>query len=192
VYVVWQDCRFRTSCATNDIVLSTSKNGTTWSAVTRVPIDPTTSSADHFIPGLAVDKTTSGSSARLALTYYFYPNANCSSSTCELDVGFIDSVNGGASWSAPTQLAGPMSLSWIAATSQGSMVGDYISTSFSAGKAIPVFVLASAPSDGAFNEAATAVDGGIAVAGGAASAATDRPVATSPARPPAADVQTAR
>ncbi len=34
VYVVWSDCRFRTGCTSNDIVMSTSSNGTTWSAVT--------------------------------------------------------------------------------------------------------------------------------------------------------------
>ena len=42
VYTVWQDCRFRTGCAENDLVMSTTADGTTWSAVTRIPIDPTT------------------------------------------------------------------------------------------------------------------------------------------------------
>ena len=32
VYVVWGDCRFRTGCTSNDIVLSTSTNGNTWTA----------------------------------------------------------------------------------------------------------------------------------------------------------------
>ena len=74
----------------------------------------------------------SGAGAHLALTYYFYPNAACTPATCQLDVGFVSSPDGGAHWSAPTQLAGPMSLADIAATSQGPMVGDYISTSFNA------------------------------------------------------------
>jgi hypothetical protein len=69
VYVAWEDCRFRAKCSSNDIVFSTSSNGTSWSAVKRVPIDAVTSGADHFIPGLAVDKTTTGSGAHLALTY---------------------------------------------------------------------------------------------------------------------------
>ena len=38
VYVVWQDCRFRTGCKSNDIVMSTSTDGKTWSAVSRIPI----------------------------------------------------------------------------------------------------------------------------------------------------------
>ena len=77
VYVAWQDCRFRSGCPANDIVYSTSTDGNTWSAVTRVPIDPTTSGIDHFIPGIAVDRATSGNSAHLALGYYYYPVSAC-------------------------------------------------------------------------------------------------------------------
>jgi len=67
VDVTWSDCRFRRACKTNDLVLSHSLNsiGTSWSSVSRVPIDGTTSGIDHFIPGLAVNATTSGSSAQL-------------------------------------------------------------------------------------------------------------------------------
>ncbi len=130
VYVAWQDCRFIAGCTANDIVYSTSGNGTTWSVVRRVPINPITSGVDHFIPGLAVDRSTSGASAHLGLTYYFYPSASCTVSTCQLDVGFISSATGGATWSAPTQLTGPMHLDTLPDTTQGFMVGDYMSTSF--------------------------------------------------------------
>ena len=37
VFVVWSDCRFRSGCASNDIVMSSSTDGKTWSAVTRIP-----------------------------------------------------------------------------------------------------------------------------------------------------------
>ena len=75
VYVAWTDCRFRTGCKANDIVISAlaQRDGTSWSAVSRVPIDATDSGIDHFIPGLAVNKATSGAAAQLGLTYYFYP-----------------------------------------------------------------------------------------------------------------------
>ncbi len=43
VYVAWQDCRFRPNCSSNDIVFSTSTDGVNWSAVTRIPIDPVSS-----------------------------------------------------------------------------------------------------------------------------------------------------
>jgi hypothetical protein len=152
-YVAWEDCRFEPKCAANDIVFSTSADGLGWTAVSRVPIDDVGSGVDHFIPGLAVDPSTSGAAAHLALTYYDYPNAACTAATCQLDVGFVSSPNGGASWGAATPLAGPISLANIAATSQGTMVGDYISTSFnSAGTAATVFAIGNPHAGNVFDE----------------------------------------
>jgi hypothetical protein len=68
IYVVFPDCRFRANCsdpacrfepttsfcATNDLVLTTSRNGVDWSALKRVPIDSITSNVDHFITGLGL------------------------------------------------------------------------------------------------------------------------------------------
>lgn len=153
VYVAWEDCRFRASCSSNDIVFSTSTDGVNWTATSRVPIDPVTSGEDHFIPGLAVDPATSGTTAHLGRTYYFYPNAACSGA-CQLEVGFISSPDGGAHWGTATQLAGPMALSQIAQTSQGSMVGDYISSSFSGGTVTTLFSVGlQQPSTTTFDEA---------------------------------------
>src|ERR1700686_1747134 len=64
IYVVWPDCSFRSGCSTDDIVLSTSTNGKTWTTPTRIPIDPIKSTVDHFIPGLGVDLATSGKTAQ--------------------------------------------------------------------------------------------------------------------------------
>jgi hypothetical protein len=152
-YVTWEDCRFEPGCAANDIVLTSSADGVHWSAVSRIPIDPVGSGVDHFIPGLGVDPATSDSSAHLALTYYFYPTAACTVATCQLEVGFVSSPDAGATWSASTQLAGPMSLADIAPTSQGPMVGDYISTSFNAaGTAATVFAIGKPHTGTLFDE----------------------------------------
>jgi len=158
VYVVWQDCRFRSGCSSNDIVMSTATDPFTWSLPVRIPIDPTSSTVDHFIPGIAVDRSTSGGTARLALGYYYYPVSVCNSSTCDLTVGFVSSTDGGATWTQPRKVAGPMKMSWIALTDQGPMVGDYISTSFAGGPlAFPVFATAKPPTGTVFDErAATA------------------------------------
>jgi hypothetical protein len=153
VYVAWEDCRFRAHCSANDIVFSRSSDGLNWTDAARVPIDAVTSGVDHFIPGLAVDPTTSGSTAHLGLTYYFYPNAACST-TCRLEVGYISSPDGGAHWGPATQLAGPVALSQIALTSQGPMVGDYISSSFSGGNVAALFAVGlQQPSSTTFDEA---------------------------------------
>ena len=105
VYVAWQDCGFRSGCGANDIVYSTSTDGVAWTAKTRVPIDPTNSNVDHFIPGFAVDRATSGNSTRLALGYYYYPVSNCGGS-CQLNVGFVSSTDNGATWTQPRHVAG--------------------------------------------------------------------------------------
>ena len=183
-YVVWQDCRFRSGCTSNDIVMSKSTSETTWGPVTRVPIDATSSTVDHFIPGIGVDRSTSGASTRIGLAYYYYPTAACTSTTCQLNVGFISSTNGGASWSAATNVAGSMSLSWLANTSQGRMVGDYISTSVlppgSGGRAWPTIAVATAPTGGLFNEAMHVPTGGLPIGGGTARASAAGVVVAGP------------
>ena len=150
--MVWEDCRFRGSCSTNDLVYSTSSDGTHWSAVTRVPIDSTTSMVDHFIPGIGIDPETSGSAAHVAITYYFYSNTKCTRSTCRLNVGFISSANGGSTWNAAQKLSGPMALPWLPKSQNGLMVGDYIATAFTNGVPHGVFAVAAALSGTTFNE----------------------------------------
>ncbi|GAC1445766.1 MAG: sialidase family protein [Chloroflexota bacterium] len=146
VYVVWQDCRFNLGCGANDLVMSTSDDGVHWSPPARLPTEGAQSSADNFDPALGIEPTTSGASAMLALTYYYYPDSQCTADTCRLYIGMISSTDGGTGWSYPTKLAGPMLLSWLPSTSQGFMFGDYGTTSFVQSRAVPVFALASAPS----------------------------------------------
>ncbi|MFC4116114.1 sialidase family protein [Nonomuraea zeae] len=181
VYVVWQDCRFQIGCAGNDIVLSKSATGAAWSHVRRVTGD----GGDHFIPGLGTDRATSGGTARLAVTYYRYPDARCTAATCRLTVGYTSSADGGRGWAAPTQLQGPMALDWLANTGQGRMAGDHVSTSVvPGGNAFPVFTAASAPSGGALDLRTYTVAGGLPIAGGGPTPlAIEAPVATGEAVP---------
>ena len=149
IFVVWEDCRFRAGCSTNDLVFVTSLNGTSWSGVQRIPIDPVTSVVDHFIPGVAVDRNTSGSTTKVAVTFYFFPNVNCTFSTCSLHVGFVNSSNGGVTFNPSIDVVAPMSLASLPNTTQGRMVGDYISTSFNAsGQSRGYFVVANPPTSG--------------------------------------------
>jgi len=154
LYVVWSDCSFRSGCSTNDLVMSTSTNGKKWTKAVRIPIDPLSSTVDHFIPGLAVDRATSGATAHFTATYYYYPQANCSDSTCQIDVGFTTSQDGGKTWTAGKQLAGPMKISWLPNTFSGPMLADYLSSSYVNGKAFGAFMVAKAPSGGLLKQAA--------------------------------------
>ncbi len=144
VYVVWSDCRFRTGCSSNDIVMSTSSNGATWSSVVRIPIDATTSTVDHFIPGIGADPATSGNTAHLTIVYYYYPTAKCTASTCQLDVGFTTSTDGGATWTAGTKIGGPMNVGWLPVSDNGPMVADYIGVSYVNGNPFGFFPVAHA------------------------------------------------
>jgi hypothetical protein len=74
-----------------------------------------------------------------------------------------------------------MSLSWLANTSQGRMVGDYISTSvLSSGRAWPTVAVASAPAGGLFNEAMYVPTGGLPIGGGTARASAAGVVVAGP------------
>jgi hypothetical protein len=149
IYAAWPDCYFRPPriegrrCGThNDIAFSTSHDGRHWTNVVRVPIDPVTSSVDHFLSAIAVDPRTSGASAHIGIVYYFYPEQICGWRTCQLSVGFVSSTDGGATWDVQ-QLAGPFKNTWFPLTDSGYMVGEYIGISFVDGKAIPVFPVAT-------------------------------------------------
>ncbi len=153
VYVVWQDCRFRAGCSSNDLVMSTSTDGVAWTSPSRIPIDAVSSTVDHFIPGLSVEGGTSGAGAHLGLTYYSYPQANCTAATCQLFADFISSNDGGRTWGAPKQLAGPMMLNWLAQTADGAMVGDYTASAFSSGRPVAFVAVADPSMGGKLDEA---------------------------------------
>ena len=177
VWVVWEDCRFRTQCSTNDLVYSTSTDGTHWTTVKRVPTDALTSVVDHFIPGIGIDPATSGTGAHVAIHYYYYSRTNCALSSCQLYVGYISSPNGGQTWSRPTRLAGPMSLSWLPNSQNGLMVGDYIATAFSNGVPHGVFAVARTKSGTTYHESMYTAQGlTVPTSGAVLSSAGEKPL----------------
>jgi BNR repeat-like domain/RTX calcium-binding nonapeptide repeat (4 copies) len=150
LYIVWSDSRFRTDGQSMDVVLSTSGDGVKWSAPAHLPAEAGTSLA--FIPSIAVEPGTSGKKAHLAVTYYtmhlperchlFVPGCGQQVNAC-----LAESKDGGATWGARRRLNGePMSLDWLSETTLGRMLGDYVSVSWSDGRAIPVLSIAGEPS----------------------------------------------
>ena len=153
VYVSWPDCRYESGCSANDIVYSSSGDGIHWSSVSRIPVDPIGSGVDHFINGMGIDIRTSGSSAHMAMTYYYYPVSNCGNN-CQLFAGFTISADGGQTWTAGRQLSGSMQLSWLPNTFSGRMVADYVATIYPAGgRAFPIYAVAFQPSGSLFHQA---------------------------------------
>jgi hypothetical protein len=129
IYLAWADCSSRAGCRSNDLRIARSADGVTWGAPVTVP----THATDVELPGIAADPTASG---RIAVAYYTVRGR-------QLNVSFVASRTGGTTWTKPQRLnSRSVDIGWIASTSQGSMVGDYISTSFAGGRAVPVFALA--------------------------------------------------
>lgn len=140
VHVAWQDCRFRPGCSANDIVLSTSIDGVSWTPPVRVA---SAGSRTAFIPALGADPASS----RLALAFH-----SCAS-PCRIDLHLVTSPDG-RRWGSPQRLsARSMPLEWIAATRSGRMLADYISISFVGGRTVTVYSLASQPRDGRLKQA---------------------------------------
>jgi hypothetical protein len=152
IRVAWQDCRYRDNCTSNDIVLASSTDGRRWSRPRRVPTAPELDGLNHFVPGLAVDATTRGRTARIALAFSVLTPRDCTTQTCRVQQYFVSSATGGRTWSAPEALSSPQPLSAFPQAGRR-FLGDYISASFAAGGvAVPVFAAATAPFDGRYHQ----------------------------------------
>lgn len=172
VYLVWAGCYFEANCladeignSVDDIVLTTSTDGLTWTPLQRIPLDAVGSDVEHITAGLAVDSATAGNSAHLAVTYYYWGNAgSCGASTCQIYVGMATSVNGGETWSQRQTLAGPTTATWWASTEYGYMTGDYISTAIAFNRAVTVVPVGTAPTGTTLHQAMYAAS--VSVTGG--------------------------
>jgi hypothetical protein len=71
----------------------------------------------------------------------------------QIDAWLVQSQDAGRTWGSPRKLNGEsMQVSWLADTSLGAMLGDYISVSHVKGKAVPVVALAARPSALGYSE----------------------------------------
>jgi hypothetical protein len=159
LYAAWMDCRFSPGCAHNRIVLSTSLDGVTWTP--PAPVGPATPGADQVIPGLAVDPATTDPAEHVAVAYYSVP-ADCAARiACPgMDVWLTTSADAGSTWTTPQRLdAQPMRLDWLP-DAGGAFVGDYISTSYVGGRAVPVYSLGVEPFGGSLGQAIMALQRG--------------------------------
>jgi RTX calcium-binding nonapeptide repeat (4 copies) len=159
LFVAWEDCRLDPSCSRDRILLSTSIDGQTWTAPS--PVGPPTAAADQIVPGLAVDPATAGPAQQVAVAYYSLPDACADRPDCPgVDVWLTTSADAGASWARPQRLdARPMRLDWLP-LAEGRFLGDYISTSYVGGRALPVYALAVAPFGAKLRQAIMALQTG--------------------------------
>jgi hypothetical protein len=137
VVVVWQDCRFRSGCAANDVVISRSADGRTWTTPSRV-----TAGRNAVLPPIGVEP----GSGRLAVAYYaIHPDG--------IDAEVVTSADG-VRWAAPQRLnPRRMRLDWLPETTLGRMLADYIGVSWVRGRPLVVYALASPPRNGKLRQA---------------------------------------
>jgi hypothetical protein len=155
VYVAWQDGRFRSRAGENDIVFSTSTDGLRWTEPARIRMSGTPT---YILPAIAVDPATSGKKAHVAVAYYSVRlSARCETYVpgCyqEIDAWLVQSTTGGRTWTPPRKLnTQAMQIDWLADTTLGAMLGDYISVSYAHGQPVPVLALAGPPLAGEHSE----------------------------------------
>lgn len=117
----------------NAIFLAHSTDGIHWTTPQQITV-PAGANRSYDHVALAADPETAGEHTHLGLTYYL---TDFSAQTTQ--PLFIASTNGGQHWSTAKALSAPMSVDWL--VSGGRSVGDYISTVFSHGRALPFFVI---------------------------------------------------
>ena len=143
VWATWHSCQAPGSSG-NAVFVATSPDGATWS-----PPRAATRGRDAVLPAIGIDATT----GRVALAYMRATGLG-------IDVELVQSVQSGSGWSAPRRLsAQSMQLEWMARTTSGRMLGDYISVHYSSGRPLVVWVLASEPVNSSFREAVYATRG---------------------------------
>lgn len=118
MYVVWQDTRFNPS-GLNDIVLSTSTNGQTWTAPQVV--NPRVSGLDRFTPAVA---------AAGGAVYVTYRTRAANGTAPTVTQDFLSSADGGATFGYERQVGPPTVLQYAAVSNESpppvAFLGDYM------------------------------------------------------------------
>lgn len=143
VWATWHDCASR-GAASNSVFVSTSADGSSWTAPTAV-----TRGRNALLPAIGIDAVT----GRVAIAYM-------RSRTAGIDVELTDSPGVATAFRPPRRLsAQSMPLRWMPDTTSGRMLGDYISVHYAGGRPLVAWVLASEPVAGSFQQAVYATRG---------------------------------
>ncbi|HEY3186076.1 MAG TPA: sialidase family protein, partial [Solirubrobacteraceae bacterium] len=130
LYAVWDDARFRTD-GKNDVVIATSTDeGATWSAPTRVSAGPKDDKVDHYLASIAV-----GEDGAVRVSYRQRDeSAPAPLFTDQIDTYYQESRDGAKTWSEPLKVNAQPSRPWYGAFSRnGTFEGDYEQTASAGG-----------------------------------------------------------
>ena len=145
VYLAWSDCQLHADCNGTDLMLSRSADGVAWTPPARVPTGPLAPARTTSCRGWPQTPTAAGGSRSRGTACSPAAGSTRSSSA---------RPTAARTWTAPRRLnTETMTRQWIAQTTLGPMLGDYISTSFASGTPVAVLALASRPAAGRLDEA---------------------------------------
>ncbi len=146
IFVAYHGCQFRAGCSQNDVVLTHSDDGVSFSPLRQLAIDPPGANYDHFDAGIGIDPNTTGAGARLGIVFFYALDATCTIG-CAVHTGLTTSSDGGTNWSTLTTVSSaPTNSSWLVTASQGKYLTDYNSVVFpSAGPAPATDLVTAVP-----------------------------------------------
>jgi hypothetical protein len=135
MYVVWQDTRFNSS-GLNDIVLSSSGNGLTWTTPQRV--SPVGAGLDRFTPAVA---------AFGGKVYISYRTRAAGGTAPTVSQDLIVSADGGRTFGAEREVGPPATLAFaaVANTPTTAFLGDYMGLAAWSGRAVLSWCVSSPP-----------------------------------------------
>ena len=181
VYVSWSDCRFRSGCPSNDIVLAKSTSETTWAGPTRVPIDPSAAPSTTSCPASAWTGHLGRDCAdRADVPLLSDRLLHGGDLRAQGRVRLLDQRRQQVEQATP--LAGPMNSPGSRTRPRAGWWGTTSPPpSRPGGHAYPILPIANAPTGSTFNLAMYVPNGGLAVTGGThAATPARRAVATAP------------
>ncbi len=144
VWITWHDCRFDPGCDVNSVLVSSSPDGSAWSAPVAV-----TSRRNSFIPAIGIHPQT----GRMAIVYHVVRPGG-------IDVELIESPGRANGFGGPRRLsAQTMRVEWLPNTVSGRMLADYVSVHYAGDRPLAAWVLASEPVGASLRQAVCATRG---------------------------------
>lgn len=138
MYVAWPECGGAHGCSSTDILISSSRDGRTWSR----PLKAVTSAPGVFalLPAVASDSAPGAPPRRLALVYYVLRP-----STRSLVPMLAWSADAGTTWTRAPLTRPPERLGWLAQAGSTPFIGDYVGITLHDGSAVAALTVSRKP-----------------------------------------------
>jgi hypothetical protein len=138
MYVAWPECGGSRGCSSTDILVSSSRDGETWSRPLKAVAAPEGSFA--LLPALAADAASSTPPGKLALLYYLLRPVMRTVTPM-----LARSDDAGRTWTRTSLAPQPIPLAWLAQAGSIPFVGDYVGGTLDRGSVVMAVTVAGKP-----------------------------------------------